>query len=51
GNYASSFRWWDYTLDTEAGPEAKKSRETRWRLKQEAKLAKSMEKKSKTDSK
>lgn len=29
GNYASSFRWWDFTLDTEAGPEAKKERETR----------------------
>merc|ERR1711939_306311 len=22
GNYASSFRWWDYLMDTEAGPEA-----------------------------
>lgn len=26
GNYASSFRWWDYVLDTEAGPEAAKKR-------------------------
>jgi methylsterol monooxygenase len=26
GNYASSFRWWDYFLDTEAGPEASKRR-------------------------
>ncbi|KAF2444892.1 C-4 methylsterol oxidase [Karstenula rhodostoma CBS 690.94] len=26
GNYASSFRWWDYCLDTEAGPEASKKR-------------------------
>lgn len=26
GNYASSFRWWDYMLDTEAGPEAQKRR-------------------------
>jgi len=26
GNYASSFRWWDYVLDTEAGPEAQKRR-------------------------
>lgn len=33
GNYSSSFRWWDYVLDTEAGPEASKRR-------REAKLAK-----------
>lgn len=26
GNYASSFRWWDYCLDTEAGYEASKRR-------------------------
>lgn len=26
GNYSSSFRWWDYLLDTEAGPEARKRR-------------------------
>lgn len=26
GNYSSSFRWWDYCLDTEAGPEAMKRR-------------------------
>ncbi|KAL2145060.1 hypothetical protein VTI28DRAFT_8160 [Corynascus sepedonium] len=26
GNYASSFRWWDYCLDTEAGEEASKKR-------------------------
>ncbi len=26
GNYASSFRWWDYCLDTEAGLEASKRR-------------------------
>lgn len=26
GNYASSFRWWDYFLDTEAGEEASKRR-------------------------
>ncbi|KAF2650278.1 C-4 methyl sterol oxidase Erg25 [Lophiostoma macrostomum CBS 122681] len=26
GNYSSSFRWWDYVLDTEAGPEAAKRR-------------------------
>ena len=33
GNYASSFRWWDYCLDTEAGPEAKAAREERMKLK------------------
>ncbi|KAH7145790.1 fatty acid hydroxylase superfamily-domain-containing protein [Dactylonectria estremocensis] len=26
GNYASSFRWWDYCLDTEAGAQANKRR-------------------------
>ncbi|KAM5368668.1 hypothetical protein ACJZ2D_009440 [Fusarium nematophilum] len=26
GNYASSFRWWDFCLDTEAGAEAHKRR-------------------------
>ncbi|KAK0715834.1 C-4 sterol methyl oxidase [Lasiosphaeris hirsuta] len=29
GNYASSFRWWDYCLDTEAGLEATKARRER----------------------
>jgi methylsterol monooxygenase len=29
GNYASSFRWWDYVLDTEAGAEAHKRRRDR----------------------
>jgi methylsterol monooxygenase len=29
GNYASSFRWWDYMLDTESGPEAAKKRRER----------------------
>ncbi|KAL2112881.1 hypothetical protein VUR80DRAFT_6160 [Thermomyces stellatus] len=33
GNYASSFRWWDKLLDTEASPEARKRR-------REAKVAK-----------
>lgn len=33
GNYASSFRWWDYVLDTEAGEEAA-------RLRREKKLSK-----------
>ena len=33
GNYASSFRWWDFYLDTEAGPEAKAEREERMKLK------------------
>ncbi|RLV91850.1 Methylsterol monooxygenase [Spathaspora sp. JA1] len=27
GGYASSFRWWDYVLGTEAGPKGKKQRE------------------------
>ncbi|AQZ18244.1 (ZYRO0B07172g) [Zygosaccharomyces parabailii] len=31
GNYASSFRWWDYCMDTEAGPEAKLAREEKMR--------------------
>ena len=26
GNYASSFRWWDYVMDTNASPEARKRR-------------------------
>ncbi|KAI4136162.1 MAG: hypothetical protein LQ347_000018 [Umbilicaria vellea] len=29
GNYSSSFRWWDYVLDTESGPEAAKKRRER----------------------
>ena len=29
GNYASSFRWWDYCLDTEAGLDASKKRRER----------------------
>ncbi|KAK1766794.1 methylsterol monooxygenase [Phialemonium atrogriseum] len=29
GNYASSFRWWDYCLDTEAGLEASRKRRER----------------------
>lgn len=29
GNYASSFRWWDFMLDTESGPEGKAAREKR----------------------
>ncbi|CAL3968067.1 unnamed protein product [Diplocarpon coronariae] len=41
GNYASSFRWWDYVMDTEAGPEAAKARRER-RLAKEAKKAKKL---------
>lgn len=33
GNYASSFTWFDYFLDTESGPEAKSQREQRSRAK------------------
>lgn len=29
GNYASSFRWWDFVLDTEAGAEASQRRRER----------------------
>lgn len=29
GNYSSSFRWWDYFLDTQAGEEASKKRRNR----------------------
>ncbi|RMZ16814.1 hypothetical protein D0862_01130 [Hortaea werneckii] len=29
GNYSSSFRWWDYVLDTESGPEAAQRRRER----------------------
>lgn len=29
GNYASSFRWWDFVMDTEAGPVAAKQRRAR----------------------
>ncbi|TGO61959.1 hypothetical protein BCON_0023g00170 [Botryotinia convoluta] len=39
GNYASSFRWWDYVLDTESGPEAAKRRRER-KMEKEAKIAK-----------
>jgi methylsterol monooxygenase len=39
GNYASSFRWWDYIMDTQAGPEAAKRRRERKEAR-EAKLAK-----------
>ncbi|ODV66290.1 hypothetical protein HYPBUDRAFT_153213 [Hyphopichia burtonii NRRL Y-1933] len=35
GNYASSFRWFDYCLDTESGPIAKAGRERRSRQKSE----------------
>ncbi|CCF58998.1 hypothetical protein KAFR_0F04030 [Kazachstania africana CBS 2517] len=42
GNYASSFRWWDYCLDTEAGPEAQVAREERMK----AKAAKNAKKKN-----
>ena len=34
GNYSSSFRWWDYLMDTESGPEATKKRRER-KLKKE----------------
>lgn len=37
GSYSSSFRWWDYVLDTEAGPKGKTSRESRMKSKAESK--------------
>ncbi|KAF2457792.1 fatty acid hydroxylase superfamily-domain-containing protein [Lineolata rhizophorae] len=40
GNYASSFRWWDYVLDTESGPEASKRRRAKAAEKQKALSAK-----------
>ncbi|KAK7958210.1 C-4 methylsterol oxidase [Apiospora saccharicola] len=39
GNYASSFRWWDYMLDTESGPEAAKRRRERKMAAMKAKKA------------
>lgn len=39
GNYASSFRWWDYVLDTQAGAEANKRRRERKLAKLKAKKA------------
>lgn len=38
GNYASSFRWFDYCLDTESGPAAKAARERRSRMRSERKI-------------
>ncbi|RKF61845.1 Methylsterol monooxygenase [Erysiphe neolycopersici] len=38
GNYSSSFRWWDYLMDTESGPEAAKKRRERNMLKQAKKI-------------
>ena len=39
GGYSSSFRWWDYFLETEAGPKGKAAREAKMR-KQAEKLQK-----------
>lgn len=35
GNYASSFRWWDYMLDTQSGAEAAAKRRDRKAAKQQ----------------
>ncbi|AMD18542.1 HBL360Cp [Eremothecium sinecaudum] len=40
GNYASSFRWWDYAFDTESGMEAKTTREERMKKRAELKAKK-----------
>lgn len=37
GNYASSFRWFDYFLKTESGPQPKQDRERKMRKKAESK--------------
>ncbi|ODQ81558.1 hypothetical protein BABINDRAFT_108819 [Babjeviella inositovora NRRL Y-12698] len=37
GNYASSFRWWDFCLKTEAGPHANRLREERMKVRVEKK--------------
>lgn len=37
GSYASSFRWWDFVLNTEAGPQGKADRETKMKVKAESK--------------
>lgn len=42
GNYASSFTWFDYFLDTESGPVAKKHRERRSHKKAEIKAKKNI---------
>ncbi|EJT74542.1 C-4 methylsterol oxidase [Gaeumannomyces tritici R3-111a-1] len=39
GNYASSFRWWDYALDTEAGEDAVRARREKKLAKLKAKKA------------
>ncbi|KAL8371936.1 hypothetical protein RB595_001645 [Gaeumannomyces hyphopodioides] len=39
GNYASSFRWWDYVLDTEAGEDAARARREKKLAKIKAKKA------------
>ncbi|SGZ48958.1 CIC11C00000001399 [Sungouiella intermedia] len=38
GSYASSFRWWDFVLDTEAGPKGKKLRQARMKAQAEKKV-------------
>lgn len=37
GSYASSFRWWDYFLNTEAGPKGRRARQNHMRAKAESK--------------
>ncbi|WPK27423.1 hypothetical protein PUMCH_004810 [Australozyma saopauloensis] len=38
GSYASSFRWWDFVLGTEAGPKGKEARETASKVAAEKKV-------------
>ncbi len=44
GNYASSFRWWDYFMDTESGPVAAKARRERKLAKEARKAEKAAQK-------
>ncbi|KAF8003204.1 hypothetical protein HF325_002449 [Metschnikowia pulcherrima] len=38
GSYSSSFRWWDFVLNTEAGPKGKQLREEKMKMRAEQKV-------------
>lgn len=38
GSYSSSFRWWDFVLNTEAGPKGKQLREEKMKIRAEKKV-------------
>ncbi|KAF3927494.1 hypothetical protein AA313_de0200342 [Arthrobotrys entomopaga] len=44
GNYASSFRWWDWMMDTQAGAEAQKRRRDKKRAERDAAALKEQQK-------